>query len=53
MEEDISSKRGGHTWPYLANFAGEVMKAESWEINGNALKWKSVRGEHKGAEESL
>lgn len=22
-------RKEGHTWPYLANFAGEVMRAES------------------------
>ena len=53
MTENIRVKAGDYTWPYLANFAEEVMQAEPWEVTRNPINWKSVTGEQKGREESL
>lgn len=47
MAENISGKRGGHTGTYLAMSAEEVIGAESWEISGNTLTCKSVKGEQR------
>ena len=53
MTENIRVKTGDYTWPYLANFAEEVMQAEPWEVMRNPINWKSRTGEQRGREESL